>query len=314
LLNQLTINSEIVSKTCESWRLRWDARLMTEDASARTRTSGWECRIAFVNLAHLTRTSGCLGCMLHNGVVSSTMYTGFFFSLLIGTRKLFLCRLYFDYIYLISLTCMKAELHKLRSLLTKPKTSTPASSTPASSTTSGSATVAQGQGTSTASSGAQSTTDVDNVGSSGGLSNGGKIGLAVGMAVFGVVSIASVLVFCSNRGRKRKQKDAEKKLANIGGSDTTSDKALPEVYRGAPTPVAPNRRPNLTVVEDVLPVNSSDNPSRTPVSQLTGMRSPAFAELEGGQGPTQEYRPLNKPVHELQTRSERGGGSLYEVV
>jgi hypothetical protein len=282
---------------------------MTEDASARTRTSAWECRIAFTNLAHLTRTSSYFRFMPHNGVVSSSMYTGFFFSPLTGTRKLFPCRLCFDYSYLISLTCMKAKPCNLLSPLTRPKTSSPASSA-----TSSSATVAQGQVTPTASSGAQPTSDAENAGSSGGLSNGGKAGLAIGMAVFGVVSIASILVFCSNRSRKRKQKDAEKKLANIGGSDTTSDKALPEVHRGAPVPVVPNRLPELPVVEDVLPVSSPDNPSRTPMSQHTGMRSPAFAELEGERGSRREHRPLHKFVHELQTRNERGRGSIYEVV
>jgi hypothetical protein len=140
-------------------------------------------------------------------------------------------------------------------------------------------------------------TEVNKSGSAGGLSNAGKIGIAIGMAVLGVLSTAGILVFFSSRRRRRR--DVEMR-ANMGDPTMISDKSqLPEVYRGDPIPFAFDYGVMPSNAQAVSPVSPINRQARTPLDSQRRGRPPSAVELEGGSVPAQELRSKHRSLYEL---------------
>ncbi len=167
---------------------------------------------------------------------------------------------------------------------------------PVSATSSlSSTTTAQGQvtsATSSASPNVQSTNDKDASQSSGGLSSGGKIGIAISMALLGTVLIASILVFFSHR--KRKQKDAEN-IAHMNSSTMRSDKSQADTLQGNSMPRTPNGQTQPVPDHTVSPIS----PLRSPPGRQENGRPSAFAELDGEKGSVQELHDHPKSMYEM---------------
>jgi cbb3-type cytochrome oxidase subunit 3 len=119
-------------------------------------------------------------------------------------------------------------------------------------------------------------------GDSDAMPAGAKIGLAIGVAAVGVVSVAGILVFYSSR--RRKQKDAENRVLKMNNPTVAAGRGAPEIFRGATATVAPSAWASGVPICNGSVVSSPRNRPSSPMNGLSYTKPPTFAELDSGEG------------------------------